>query len=128
MTPPPTVPRLPSLFQFLCWDGPDSAGRRVADLDGHLAHVEANWTRYLVAGPMRAPDAEAIIGSMFLVFADTADDAWALMKGDPYITNGQYARIDVHHATASIGTAVGGKIWESADAIRHRATGGAVGG
>jgi uncharacterized protein YciI len=122
---PPTVPRASQpCFVFACWDGPQSASRRVADLDGHLAHVERHWRSYVVAGPMRDPGGEAIVGSMFLVLADTIEDAWALMKGDPYVTNGMYGRIDVHHLTQSIGLAVGGKIWDSWDAIRDRAAGG----
>jgi uncharacterized protein YciI len=122
---PPTVPRAArACFVFACWDGPDSAARRVADLNGHLAHVERHWRRYVVAGPMRDPDGDVIVGSMFLVLADTVEDAWALMKGDPYIESGMYARIDVRHFTQAIGLAVGGKIWDSWDTIRDRAAGG----
>lgn len=122
---PPTVPRSARpCFLFACWDGPDGAALRARDLDGHLAHVEKHWRRYVVAGPLRDPGGDALVGSLFLVLADDVDDAWALMRGDPYITNGQYARVDVRHFTQSIGAAIGGKIWENADAIRPRAAGG----
>lgn len=121
----PTVPRADSpCFLFLCWDGHGSGPLRSRDLDGHLAHVETHWTRYVIAGPLRAPGEEALVGSMFLVLAPDLEDAWALMRGDPYVTNGQYARIEARHFTQSIGRAIGGKIWESADAIRARAAGG----
>lgn len=123
--PPPTVARAPTPYWlFICHDGPEAPALRTRDLDGHLAHVEAHWTRYLVAGPLREPGADALNGSMFIVSAETVEDAWALMRADPYITNGQYARIDVRHVTASIGVAVGGKIWADAQSIRHRAAGG----
>jgi uncharacterized protein YciI len=126
---PPTVPRPEGdCFLFACWDSPGSAPLRTRDLDGHLAHVEAHWRRYVVAGPMREPGGDALVGSLFLVLAPDVDAAWALMRGDPYVANGMYARIDVRHFTRSIGLAVGGKIWDSADAIRHRAAGGAPGG
>lgn len=123
--PPPTVPRqdVPT-WLFICRDGPDAAALRIANLDGHLAHVEANWTRYVVAGPLRAPGAEALSASAFIVIAPTVEDAWNVMRGDPYVTSGQYATIEVSQMTMSIGLYPGGKIWESADAIRHRATGG----
>jgi uncharacterized protein YciI len=122
---PPTVPRASQpTFLFLCWDGPDAAALRTRDLDGHLAHVEAHWRRYVVAGPMRNPGEDALCGSMFIVLAPDLEAAWALMRGDPYIANGQYARIEVRDFTQSIGLAVGGKIWDSADSIRHRAAGG----
>jgi len=125
MTACPTVPRDPSpAFIFLCWDGPDAAGPRAEHLDGHLAHVEANWERYVVAGPMREPGGEELIGSTFIVLAETPEDAWDLMNGDPYVTCGMYDAIDIRELTLSIGQFMGGKIWPSADAIRHRAAGG----
>lgn len=123
--PPPTVPRqAQKSFLFVCSDSPDSAAPRTAHLDGHLRHVEANWTRYVVAGPIRKPDATDLVGSVFIVLADSADEAWELMRGDPYITCGMYESISCHDLTLSVGLFPGGKIWESADAIRHRAAGG----
>jgi uncharacterized protein len=125
---PPTVARWPQkCFLFLCHDADGSAALRARDLDGHLAHVEANWQRYVICGPMRQPGGEALVGSMFLTLAESEDDAWALMNQDPYFTNGQYARVEVMEQTLSLGLFLGGKIWESADAIRHRAAGGPTG-
>lgn len=125
INPPPTVPRqAQKSFLFVCHDGPDSAGYRTEHLDGHLHHVEENWTRYVVAGPIREPGGTKLVGSVFIVLADSDDEAWALMRGDPYITCGMYGSITCHDLTLSIGLFPGGKIWESADAIRHRATGG----
>jgi uncharacterized protein YciI len=110
---------------FLCSDGPEAATLRLRDLDRHLAHVEANWRRYIVAGPTRAHSEDALNGSLFLVYADSLEEAWELMRQDPYFTNGQYDRVEARQLTPSIGLAVGGKIWASADAIRDRASGGA---
>jgi uncharacterized protein len=123
--PPPTVPRQASpSFLFTCTDGPGSGPLRTEHLDGHLRHVEAHWQRYVVAGPVREPGGTALVGSVFIVLAADADEAWTLMRGDPYITCGMYASITCHDLTLSVGLFPGGKIWESADAIRHRATGG----
>ena len=124
-TPPPFVARHPkACFLFLCWDGPDAPSLRARDLDGHLAHVERHWRDYVIAGPMREPGGEQLIGSMFLLLADTLDAAWDVMNADPYFRNNQYARIEAKHFTASIGQWIGGKIWSDADSIRHRAAGG----
>lgn len=122
---PPTVPRqAQSSFLFVCLDGPGSGSLRAEHLDGHLRHVEANWTRYVVAGPLREPGQPELIGSTFIVFADDAQDAWELMRGDPYIGCGMYASITCHDLTLSVGLFPGGKIWDGANAIRHRAGGG----
>jgi uncharacterized protein YciI len=108
----------------MCWDGPDAATLRVRDLDGHLAHVEKHWRSYVIAGPMREPGGDKLIGSLLLVLAETIDEAWSICRGDPYFTNGQFKSVEVKNFTQSIGTAIGGKIWESADALRARAAGG----
>lgn len=112
------------LFLFVCKDSPNGPARRVEYLEGHLAHVEANWRRYIVAGPMRRPGETALCGSYFLVRAADADEAWAVMRGDPYITSDLYASIELTEITPSIGLWVGGKIWADAASIAHRATGG----
>lgn len=122
---PPFVPRpKQTCYLVICRDGPDSAEPRGTHLKGHLDHVEKYWTRYITAGPIRDPGAEALVGSVFLVLADDLEDAKALMAGDPYITSGMYETITYNEFSNSIGQYIGGKIWESAEAIAHRAAGG----
>jgi uncharacterized protein len=125
---PPHVPRLDrTCFLVVCRDGAGAAALRARHLDGHLEHVEANWTRYITAGPMREPGGEALVGSVFLVLGDSLDDAMRLMQGDPYVTCGLYASVEYKEFTNSIGLFLGGRIWESREAIRHRAAGGPPG-
>lgn len=121
----PVVPRLKEkCFLVVCRDGPDAHSQRERELDGHLRHVEQNWRSYVTAGPIREPGGDHIIGSVFLVLAETLDDVQTLMNGDPYFTCGMYETIDYTEFTNSIGRFIGGKIWSDIDAIRHRATGG----
>ena len=122
---PPHVSRLEQkCFLVTCRDGQGSAAPRAEHLAGHLHHVEAHWTRYVTAGPIREPGGEALVGSVFLVLAADLADANALMEGDPYITCGMYETIEYKEFSNSIGQYIGGKIWESVDAIAHRAAGG----
>ena len=122
---PPYVPRLDkTCYLVICRDGPDSAEPRATHLKGHLDHVEKYWTRYVPAGPIREPGGEALVGSVFLVLADDLAEAKALMEGDPYVTCGMYETITYNEFSNSIGQYMGGKIWESAAAIAHRAAGG----
>lgn len=121
---PPTVARHTSpVFLIVCRDAVGSSEARRRHLDGHLAHVEANWRRYILAGPLREPGETGLSGSYFLVCAPDEADARALMTGDPYVSSGMYASMDVLEATASIGLFLGGKIWADADSIRDRAAG-----
>jgi uncharacterized protein len=122
---PPCVSRLTqTCFLVICRDGADVAKLRADHLDGHLAHVERHWTRYITAGPIREPGGDALVGSVFLVLASSLDEATTLMNGDPYLTCGMYASVEYKEFSNSIGQYIGGKIWESRDAIRHRAAGG----
>lgn len=122
---PPHVPRLgQTCYLVLCRDGPGSAAPRRDHLAGHLTHVERHWRRYVTAGPLREPGGENLVGSAFLVLADSLDDAKTLMNGDPYITCGMYETVEYLEFTNSIGQFMGGKIWENHEAIRHRAAGG----
>lgn len=111
-------------YLVLCRDGPGAAGLRMQHLDGHLEHVERHWTRYITAGPLREPGGEALIGSLFLVMGSSLEEVKALMEADPYLSFGMYASVEYKEFTNSIGLFIGGKIWESRDAIRHRAAGG----
>ena len=121
---PPQVEKLAGkVFLIVARDGPDAPQLREADLAAHLAHVEAHWRRYILAGPFRRPGAAAISGSYFLVRGEDRAEVEALMQGDPYFTNGQYAEIEMLEATASIGEFMGGKIWADAAALTGRANG-----
>lgn len=115
----PTIPRIEgSVFLVLAWDGPNSEATRDEALEGHLEYIEQNYERYLVCGPLRNPGEDALVGSFFLVQADSAADAEALVSGDPYLKSGMYAEIRVQEAVAAGGRFMGGVIWESAEAIR----------
>lgn len=124
---PPLASRVAGkCFAVICRDAPGASALRARLLDGHLSHVETHWRDYVTAGPMRAPGGEAIIGSLFLVLAPDIAAAERIMRDDPYVASGLYDSIDYFEFTNSIGLFVGGKIWESADALRARAAGGAT--
>jgi len=115
----PTVPRIDgAVFLVLAYDGPGSAALRDEHLEGHLDYVEQHYERYLLCGPLRNPGEEELIGSFFLVRADSAEDAEAFVGGDPYVGSGMYAEVRIQEATVAAGSYLGGVIWESADAIR----------
>jgi uncharacterized protein YciI len=122
---PPTIPRQSQpTFLFVCKDGPSAPEKRLEHLEGHLAHVEAHWTSYVTAGPLKEPGSSKIHGSCLIVCADDVEAAWAIMRGDPYFTCDMFASVEVHDMTMSIGLYPGGKIWESLDSVRERANGG----
>ena len=107
---------------MLCYDDDGAAEPRQSELDGHLEYVEKHSSDYLVAGPLKAPGEQPIVGSFFLVAAADADTARSIVAGDPYVQSGMYREIIVHEAVPAGGRFMGGVIWESADSVRDRAT------
>ena len=119
----PTVDRVAGrTFLVLAYDGKGSAEARDRELDGHLEYVEKHCSRYLTCGPMNNPGDPALIGSFFLVAAEDEQDARDFLAGDPYMASGMYATVTVHEVTVAAGHWLGGVIWESAEAIRARAS------
>ncbi len=119
----PTVDRIAErTFLVLAYDGEGSATTRDRELDGHLEYVEKHCDRYLTCGPMRNPDETELIGSFFLVVAEDEQDARDFVGGDPYVKSGMYETVTVHEVTVAGGRWMGGVIWESADAIRAKAS------
>lgn len=116
-----TAKRVPKLktgtFMFVCLDGPDTAPLREKHLFGHLDHIEANNHHYRVAGPMPNNDGPGLIGSFFLIAANSESEAWEIMRGDPYISSDMYASITVNEITPACGEWLGGVIWDQ-DEIR----------
>ena len=118
-----TVPRIDgNVFLVLAYDAADSAALRQSELDGHLEYVEKHCEQYLVCGPLRNPGEPALIGSFFLLAADDAAAAEAIVSGDPYFKCGMYADIQSREATPAGGRLMGGVIWESADSVRDKAS------
>jgi uncharacterized protein len=99
------------VFAFWCVDHADGARIRQRELGAHLAFVEAHLDRYAVAGPLLAGPAGEMTKSLFLVKAANLDDAWALMRADPYVAVGLYAEITAHPFRPAAGAWIGGKTW-----------------
>lgn len=119
----PTVARIEGeVFLVLCFDGDGSAAVREQELDGHLSYVEQHCDDYLACGPLREPGESPLMGSFFLLVAENESAARELVGGDPYVRSGMYEEIRVLSATAAGGRFMGGVIWDSADAIRDRAS------
>ena len=65
-------------FVLVCHDGAGAETARAELLRAHLEFVAANIDRYLVAGPLRAPQSrtqdDPILGSLFVVYASGASN------------------------------------------------------
>lgn len=102
-------------FMFTCIDGEKTRPLRSKHLFGHLDHIEANNDKYRLAGPMKANG--EFVGSFFLVEADSEEEAWEVMRGDPYISSDMYASVTVNPFIPACGKLLGGVTWDQ-DEIR----------
>lgn len=83
-------------FVLFCEDKPDSEALRLETREAHLAYVATRSDMISVAGPMLSDDGEHMIGSMFIIEADSIDEVHALNADDPYTRAGLFGRVAVH--------------------------------
>ncbi len=80
-------------FVLIGWDAPGSREKRPAARPDHLAYWKP-WDdagRILLAGPMTD-----FAGSLFIVEADSEEEACRKIEADPYVKAGVFERTEVH--------------------------------
>lgn len=97
-------------FSIMAWDGPEGESARGRTTLAHLAHVESVMDRIAIAGPLKT-ETGGNAGSLFIVKADNAPEAEALLKSDPYFEAGVWNRWEIRPFIAAAGEWVGGKTW-----------------
>lgn len=80
------------LFAITAEDKPDSATIRRDTRPAHLEYLKTAGSRIVAAGPLLAPDGEAMIGSLLIVEAEGLAQAKAFAASDPYAKAGLFAR------------------------------------
>ncbi len=83
-------------FIVHCLDAPDALPRRLEHYEAHKAYLGAAPVRIVVSGPLMSDDGETMIGSLFLIEADTKAAVEAFNAGDPFRRNGIWSEIRIH--------------------------------
>lgn len=81
------------LYVLFCEDKPDSQALRLATRDAHLAFVTTHAAAVRLAGPMLSDDGEQMLGSLFIVEAQSIADVQKLNRDDPYTKAGLWERV-----------------------------------
>ncbi len=97
-------------FFIVAWDSNGSAAARASSHKAHLDHIAATLDNFAIAGPLKNESGDDT-GSMFVVKADSAADAEAIFRSDPYFTAGVWSRWEVHGFKPAAGEWIGGKVW-----------------
>lgn len=67
-----------------CLDHPGSVEKRLANYDAHKAYLSSAPLKTVISGPLLADDEETMIGSCFVVEADSLADVEAFNRNDPF--------------------------------------------
>ena len=83
------------LFVLICEDRPDSLELRLANRERHLAYAGSLGDRIRLAGPMLSDDGETMIGSLFLIEAESREAVLEINAADPYTLAGLFEKVTV---------------------------------
>lgn len=91
------------LYCLHCLDKTEGgAEARAKARPAHLAWAGGLGDTVRMAGALLSED-NAMIGSLFLITAETLADAKALHAQDPYVTGGVFGDVRIHEAVWAIG-------------------------
>ena len=80
------------LFVILGHDAPDAKEKRPLHRPAHLEHFKplADAGHVTLAGPFLDGS-----GSLIVIEAESLAEAWAIVAGDPYVTQGVFSHVEV---------------------------------
>jgi len=83
------------LYVMICEDKPDSQELRMATRAAHLAFIDTLLDQVRLAGPLLSDDGGTMIGSLFLVEADSLDAVRDINARDPYMLAGLFGKVTI---------------------------------
>ncbi len=78
-----------------CLDKPGSVENRLAHYEAHKAYLSNPPVDIVISGPLLADDNETMIGSCFLIEADSLDAATEFNRNDPFHAAGLWEQISI---------------------------------
>jgi len=83
------------LYILFCEDKPDSEELRLANRENHLEWVGTKTDLIKLAGPMLSDDGEHMVGSMFILDAESTEAVRGFNAEDPYTQAGLWGNVIV---------------------------------
>ena len=83
-------------FIIHCLDKHDAVQDRLDNYEAHKAYLGKSPPKILVSGPLLASDQETMIGSFFLVEAETQAEVQAFHDNDPFKKADIWDRVSIH--------------------------------
>lgn len=79
-----------------CTDHADALDRRLGNYDAHKSYLSRAKVRSVVSGPLLADDGETMIGSLFILEADSLQDVIDFNANDPFSAANVWAEVRIH--------------------------------
>jgi uncharacterized protein YciI len=83
-------------FVIHCLDRSGALATRLANYDAHKAYLSNAPIRIVISGPLTTDDGETMIGSCFLVEADTMAEVLTFHEADPFKVAGVWERVHIN--------------------------------
>jgi uncharacterized protein YciI len=78
-----------------CLDHEGAVDRRLSHYEAHKTYLGNPPVRIVISGPLLADDEETMIGSMFLVEAETLAEVEAFHRNDPFHAAGIWEKVSI---------------------------------
>lgn len=79
-----------------CLDHEGAVDRRLAHYDAHKAYLAGAGMKTVISGPLLADDSETMIGSCFVLEADSKTEVEAFNAADPFSKAGVWKTVNIH--------------------------------
>lgn len=77
-------------------DKPGAVDTRLAHYEAHKAYLAQAPIKALISGPLLAEDGTTMIGSFFLLEADSKNEVIAFNDADPFKAAGIWEQVSIH--------------------------------
>jgi len=78
-----------------CLDHDGAVEKRLANYDDHKAYLGSAPVKTVISGPLMADDEETMIGSCFVIEADTLAEVEAFNAADPFAKVGLWKTVSI---------------------------------
>lgn len=83
-------------FVVHCLDHDGAVEKRLAHYEAHKAYLAAATVKTVISGPLLGDDNETMIGSCFVLEADSKSDVVAFNANDPFNKAGLWKSVNIH--------------------------------
>jgi uncharacterized protein YciI len=84
------------IYAIHCLDHQGAVNKRLENYEAHKAYLAKGLVKTIISGPLLAEDNDTMIGSLFVVEADSLDQVRDFNANDPFQHAGVWATVNIH--------------------------------